>query len=345
MLALTTMLAFGLVACGDDGDDDADQSAQTTVAAPQGSPLVTINLIDHAFQVSGPLTAGGTLRLVNMGTEFHMLGIGKLKPGKTMADVQKALSESGPPGGGGEGAPSTTAAAGGTGQSTTTAARGATTTTARGAATTSTTAAGGEEEQDPTAEVVDEVGLPGAFMSPGESAEVTVPNLEPGTYALLCFIPTEGEGTPHFAKGMMSQLEVVAGPAPAPPTADATYKLSRGKAVEGPATLTPGKHTLKFEAAAGSQQLEPGLIRLNAGSTLERLDAAFVNLFESEEPPAKGAATQVPGQVVFGGFDLGSVTTFYLTVDVKPGNYYIVAEDTDGETSGTPKEIINIRVA
>ena len=136
MLALTTMLAFGLVACGDDGDDDADQSAQTTVAAPQGSPLVTINLIDHAFQVSGPLTAGGTLRLVNMGTEFHMLGIGKLKPGKTMADVQKALSESGPPGGGGEGAPSTTAAAGGTGQSTTTAARGATTTTARGAATT-----------------------------------------------------------------------------------------------------------------------------------------------------------------------------------------------------------------
>ena len=330
VLAMSTALALGLVGCGDDGDDD--QSAQTTVAAPKGSALVTINMVDHAFQVSGPLTAGGTIRLVNMGTEFHMIGIGKLKPGKTMADLQRVLAEeSGPPGGGAS--------------TTTTTARGATTTSTARGATTSTTAAGGEDEPDPTAEIVDEVGLPGAFMSPGESAEVTVPNLDVGTYALLCFIPTEGEGTPHFAKGMVNQLEVVAGPAPAPPTADATYRLSPGKAVEGPATLTAGKHTLKFEAAAGSQQLEPGLIRLNAGSTLERLDAAFVTLFESDAPPAKGAAAQVPGQVVYGGFDLEAVTTFHLTVDLKPGNYYIVAEDTDVETPGTPKEIISIKVA
>lgn len=59
-------------------------------------------------------------------------------------------------------------------------------------------------------------------MSPGESVELTVPNLQPGTYALVCFIPGEGEGTPHFAQGMVGQLDVVAGQAPAPPTADAT---------------------------------------------------------------------------------------------------------------------------
>jgi hypothetical protein len=314
-------------------------------------------MVDHAFQVSGPLVAGGTLRLNNKGTEFHMIGVGKFKPGKTMSDLTKVLSEAGPPGGGGggEGGPTTTEATarqqpGASTTSTTASTRsGATTTTARGG-TTSTTAAGAaagdeEGEQDPTAEVLEEIGLPGAFMGPGESVELTVPNLAPGSYALLCFIPTEGEGTPHFAKGMVNQLEVVAGTAPAPPTADATYKLAPGKAIEGPATLTPGRHTLRFDAVAGSEQLEPGLARLNAGTTFARLDAALSELFESEEPPAKGAVATIPGQIVFGGFDLGPVTTFYLTVDLKAGNYVIVAEDTDEETPGTPRELLALRVA
>lgn len=135
-------------------------------------------------------------------------------------------------------------------------------------------------------------------MSPGESAEVTGANLQPGTYALMCFIPTEGDGAPHFTKGMVGQLEVVAGQAPAPPTADATYRLAPGRPVEGPATLTAGRRTLRFEAAAGSQQLEPGLGRLNPGTTFEQLDQAFVDLFESEEPPPEGAARNTPGLLV-----------------------------------------------
>ena len=343
VVALSAVLAFGLVACGDDGDDDGGnaQPAPTTAPAPQGSALVTIDMVDHAFQVSGPLTAGGTIRLNNKGAEFHMVGMGKLKPGKTMADLQRALSEAGPPGGG---APSTTVQS--PGQSTTSTTRAATTTsTTRGSGATTTTAGGGQAQQDPTAEILDEVGLPGAYMGPNESAEVTVPNLTPGTYALLCFIPTEGEGAPHFAKGMVNQLEVVAGPAPAPPTSDATYKLARGKAIEGPATLTPGRHPLRFDAEAGSEQLEPSLARLNTGATLARLETALEALFEGDTPPAKGAAARVPGQIVFGGFDLGPVTTFYLTVDLKAGNYVLVAEDTDVDTSGTPKELLNLRVA
>jgi len=351
IVALSLVLALGLAACGDNDDDGGDaQPAPTTAPAPQGQPVVTIDMVDHAFQVSGPLVAGGTLRLNNKGTEFHMLGIGKFKPGKTMSDLTKALSEAGPPGGGGEGAPTTTEPTPrqqSTTSTTSSTRSGATTTTARGAGTTSTTAAAGDEEgeEDPTAEILEELGLPGAFMSPGESAEVTVPNLTPGSYALLCFIPTEGEGMPHFAKGMVNQLEVVAGSAPAPPTADATYKLAPNKAIEGPATLTPGRHTLRFDAVAGSEQLEPGLARLNAGTTITRLDAALSELFESEEPPAKGSAATIPGQIVFGGFDLGPVTSFYLTVDLKAGNYVLVAEDTDGDTTGTPTELLSLKVA
>jgi len=143
---------------------------------------------------------------------------------------------------------------------------------------------------------------------------------------------------------MVNQLEVVAGPAPAPPTADATYRLAPGRAVEGPATLTPGRHTLRFEASPGSQQLEPALGRLNPGVTLQQLDAALTRLFESEEPPAKGAANTIPGQLIFNGFDLGDVSSFFLTVDLRPGNYVIVAEDTDEESDAPPTEVINITV-
>ena len=175
--------------------------------------------------------------------------------------------------------------------------------------------------------------------------EVSTANLTPGTYAFVCFIPTEGEGQPHFAKGMINQFEVVEGTAPAPPTADATYRLTPGRAIEGPATLTAGRHTLKLEGAPGSEQLEPSLGRLNRGATYAQVEAAFERLFESEEPPPKGAAGTVPAQIVYGGFDLQGVTTVYVTADFTAGNYVLVAEDTDPENRPSPpRELINIRV-
>jgi hypothetical protein len=151
---------------------------------------------------------------------------------------------------------------------------------------------------------------------------------------------------PHATMGMISQLDVVAGPAPAAPTADATYKVATGKAVEGPATLTAGRHTLRIEAAAGSEQLEPGLGMVNPGTTVTQFLDSVNKLFESDSPPAKGAAASVPGKVVYAGFDLHDVTSFYLTVDLKPGTYFIDAQDTDVPNPAMPpKELINIKVA
>ena len=344
VVALAAVSTLALGACGDDGGDDrASNTTAPTVAPVQGAPVVNIDMVDHAFQVSGPLTAGGSLRIANRGAEFHMVALGRFKPGKTLGDLTRVLSEQGPGGPAG----TTTSTSGAT---TSTTARGATTTTTSRATSTSTrsstTAAGGQGGQgaDPTAEVIDEVGLPGGFLGPGESVEITVPSLQAGSYALLCFIPTEGEGTPHFAKGMVGQLEVVPGVAPPPPTPDATYRVAPGRAVEGPTTLTAGRHTLKFEAAPGSQRLEPGIARLNPGTTFARLDAALTALFEGDTPPAKGAATRVPGQVVFGGFDFRDTTEFYLAVELRAGTYVIVADDTDTNTPGTPREIINVRV-
>ncbi len=340
LVALVATGVLGLAACGDD-DEAADTT--TSTARAQGSGTVTVNMTDYAFSVSGPLTAGGTMRLANQGREFHVAAMGKLKPGRTLADIERALREAGPPGGGG--GETTTSV----GAATTTGRGSATATTGRGGTTTTATGGGGEggggEDENPLAEFADFIGPPGGFMSPGESADITVPNLGAGTYAFVCFIPSEGDGVPHFAKGMIGQMEVIEGTPPPAPAADATYRVAPGRAIEGPATLSAGRHTLRIDAAAGSDQLEPGLARLNPGTTFTQLDTALSGLFEGEQPPEPGAAARVPGQVVFAAIDLGSTTTFYLTTDLRAGNYALVAEDTDPENRPRPpREIINITV-
>lgn len=359
VLALVAVLTLGMAACGG-GDDEEAESTTTTAPAVQGADMVSIDMTDYAYNVSGPLTAGGMLKVSNSGKEFHMFFMGKFKPGRTLDQLRDALMQSmDMGGGGGEGGPTTTAA-GGSGRSgaTTTAADGdirqqtggTSTTTASGGRSGATTTTAGEQEEDPMGQLLmeffeEEIGFPGSIMGPGQSVEITVPNLTPGTYALVCPIPTEGEGTPHFHKGMINQLEVVEGPTPPEPTADATYRIAEGQAIQGPATLTAGRHVLKIEAAPGSQQLEPGLAMLDSGTTIGEFDEAGDALFEGEEPPPRGAADRLPGELVWQGFDLGGVTSFYLTTDFKSGTYAMVGNDTDVEDApSTPRESITIRV-
>lgn len=369
LLALMAMLALGVAACGDDGGGEAADATTTTEAEAEGSDTIQIDYVDYAYQVSGPLTAGGTIEIANKGKEFHMMAVAKLKAGKTLKDVQEVVEQQfsgdGEEGGGSSDGPTTTsedeASRAFQGDDTTSTTRGSgasTSTTAgrSGGSTGSTTGdegsgeggeGGGGQEQNPLAEVADEVGVPGNFMSPGSEAAVTIPDLEAGTYSIMCFIPTEGEGTPHIAKGMINQFEVVEGEAPAEPTPDATYKVAAGKAVDGPATLTAGEQTIKFEATgAGADELEPSLGRLDAGTTFAELDKILGDLFESEDPPAKGAANKIPGDIIFGGFDFGEQKSYYLTVTLEAGNHVIVAEDSDDEDDpATPKELLQIKVS
>ncbi len=44
---------------------------------------------------------------------------------------------------------------------------------------------------------------------PGETKDLALMNLEPGTYTLVCFIPGP-DGAPHAVNGMIGQFEVVA---------------------------------------------------------------------------------------------------------------------------------------
>ena len=158
-----------------------------------------------------------------------------------------------------------------------------------------------------------------------------MPDFGEGTYAMICFLPTEGdpEMTPHFAKGMVGQL-TVAGAKAAEPTADATFKVELGKPVTGPATLTAGKHVLKFEAVGDSGEAEPGLAKLDPGKTVADINRAF-EAFEQGDDfvlPLNAAAT-IPGQLMVGLFDFDDVTTVYVGVDLTAGTYGIDAHDSD----------------
>ena len=56
------------------------------------------------------------------------------------------------------------------------------------------------------------------------------------------------------------------------------------------------------------------------------------------------AAGKIPGQLTFAGHDFGAVTTFYLTLDFKPGTYYMQLSDLDAESDARPPESIDIKV-
>jgi len=61
--------------------------AGAAMALPTGD--VTVTAKDYAFEVSPAITAGThTVRMVNAGPQLHEIGLLKLAPGKTMAQVQ-----------------------------------------------------------------------------------------------------------------------------------------------------------------------------------------------------------------------------------------------------------------
>ncbi|MGH2688800.1 MAG: hypothetical protein ACRDKW_08340, partial [Actinomycetota bacterium] len=204
--------------------------------------------------------------------------------------------------------------------------------------------AAGEQAFMATMDEVDSVSR--GIFGPGS---VDVPlDLGPGRYALVCFVPTAGEGMPHALKGMVNEITVVApdGEAPTPEPADATYSVTKGMAIEGPATLTKGRHVLKIEGANGTEELNPTLVKLTEGKKFGEVVSTVDDLFTAEEPPAKGYLAQWPGELPLSLGDLGTSKSLTLALDLEPGTYVLAVFDTDAdEISENPPEQITITVA
>ena len=156
-----------------------------------------------------------------------------------------------------------------------------------------------------------EVGGPNA-PDPGADSNATM-LLEPGNYALLCFVDMP-DNVPHIMKGMMKPLRVT--PAVVPAAArtlpgdvtmtlnDYSFTLSK--------PITRGRHTIRVENVA-AQGHEVELVKLAPGKTLRDL----MEWIRTPQGPPPGSAI---GGIA--GMERGVVASF--TYDFAPGEYGLI---------------------
>jgi uncharacterized cupredoxin-like copper-binding protein len=149
-------------------------------------------------------------------------------------------------------------------------------------------------------------------VGPGSTSALTMV-MEPGNYAIVCFIP-DAKGVPHVAHGMVKQLTVTpnANANMAEPTADITVTMSDYK-WEFSQPLTAGEHTLKLVTAPG-QPHEFTFFKLMPGKTAADIPK-YVETGMQGPPPAM-ALGGVAGVAA-------GIPSFY-TVNLEPGDYAIV---------------------
>ena len=82
-------------------------------------------------------------------------------------------------------------------------------------------------------------------MAPGGTADAIL-NLTEGEYVILCFIPSPSDHVAHLAKGMISQISVVASnsPAAAEPQADFSVRM-KDFMFDMPDSLNAGQTTIE----------------------------------------------------------------------------------------------------
>jgi uncharacterized cupredoxin-like copper-binding protein len=171
--------------------------------------------------------------------------------------------------------------------------------------------------------------------APGASSNlITV--LEPGNYAIVCFIP-DARGVPHVAHGMAKALTVTpnASANMSEPNADITVTL-KDYQFDFSQPLTAGKHTLKIVTALG-QPHEYTFFQLMPGKKADDIPKYV-------EAGMKGPP---PGVPIGGVAAMSAGNTAYYEVDLKPGDYAIVCflEDAkDGKPHFTHGMIQQIKV-
>lgn len=171
--------------------------------------------------------------------------------------------------------------------------------------------------------------------APGSTSSLTMV-MQPGNYAILCFIP-DAKGVPHVMSGMSKALTVTESATAnmMEPNADITVTL-KDYQFDFSAPLTAGKHTLKVESAPG-QPHEFTFFQLMPGKTAADLTKYVETGMQGPPPgmPLGGVAAVAAG-----------LPSFY-EVDLKPGDYAIVCfiEDAkDGKPHYTHGMIQQIKV-
>jgi uncharacterized cupredoxin-like copper-binding protein len=159
---------------------------------------------------------------------------------------------------------------------------------------------------------VTEVGGPNA-AGPNSTAEATL-SLEPGEYALVCFINSPGDPTPHMAKGMVGSLTVLPTASGATmPAADVTVTLD-DYSFTFSKPFTAGKHIVNVVNKA-AQVHEVVFVKLAPGKTMADL-VKYVDKDLMKGPP--------PGVTVNGMAGLAKGRAASFPVNLTQGTYGMI---------------------
>ncbi len=152
-------------------------------------------------------------------------------------------------------------------------------------------------------------------LSQGEEVTITR-DLQPGTYVMLCFLPSP-KGEPHVNLGMLKSFELVGDSGRELPEPDATI-LAKSGTYEIPA-IEAGRQTIELRNA-DTKEREFFLVSFKPGKTLQDIDRWGERGFKGPAPGTFHGAMQTipPG------------TAVYLDIDLKPGVEYTLS-DTSGE--------------
>ncbi len=157
----------------------------------------------------------------------------------------------------------------------------------------------------------------------GFTTDVTL-NLEPGTYAIECYMKTE-DGELHNMEGMMRELTVTDTRSEAtPPDADIQITLSNFEmAIDG--NLIPGSHTVAVHVKVHPEEgfgHNVHVARIDQDTDINNL-VRWMNFLEID-------GLQNPGPTAFvGGMQiLPEGKTGYFSLDLKPGRYLFLSEFT-----------------
>jgi hypothetical protein len=161
-------------------------------------------------------------------------------------------------------------------------------------------------------------------VGPGAATQSTL-ILEPGEYALVCWLAAPGDATKtiHAAKGMTRSLTVTTEKnASTPPAADIEVRLNEYNFTLSK-SLTPGHHVMRV-VNDGKQPHELVLMQLAPGKSIRDILAW----------EAGGFMTAPPGQFKEGIANLGKNRSGYIAVDIVPGTYALscyLADAKDGK--------------
>jgi hypothetical protein len=151
-------------------------------------------------------------------------------------------------------------------------------------------------------------GIPGSEMV----SNVTV-SLKPGSYVVLCFIPSPSDGKPHVAKGMVKPLKVTG-------TAGTVSQAGTPKADY---VLTMYDYNFDFD-----KPLKAGRRTIHIKNTAKQFHEAFIAKLPPNTPATAllewmgaGMKGQPPAIPLGGIAGLSTGIDNYVTLDLEPGEY------------------------